>query len=238
LNSMAQQFILPLTNKSVLDAGNFIVARCNQQAVEFIGRWPHWPSPAAALFGPKACGKSHLAAIWVGMAQATIISARQLVPAITRQIGSAPLLIEDMDRAMPDAARDDILIGLLDRAGASLLFTGRRPPAQWPAATGDWKSRLHSLIGLEMWSPDDQFLSELVHRHFAGRQLQATASLVSHILAHVERTPDAIAQFVQGIDHKALSEKRPVSLRLVMEMLDDKDSAEFGAYPAPHEPQA
>lgn len=229
---MAEQFVLPLANKPVLDAGNFIVARCNQQAVDFVRRWPDWPSPAAALFGPKSCGKSHLATIWSDMARANIVFARELTPALPGKSLSEPIVIEDLDRAPPDAAREHVLIGLLDRPGSSVLFTGRTPPSQWPSATGDWHSRLLSLIAFEMWSPDDEFLSALVQRHFAERQLHAPASVVNHILAHVERTPDAIAGFVDGIDHKALSEKRPLSLRLVMEMLGDNDSATSGTYTA------
>jgi chromosomal replication initiation ATPase DnaA len=234
---MPEQYILPLTNRPVLDAGNFIVARSNQQAVEFIRRWPDWPSTAAALFGPKACGKSHLATIWADMAQASIISAAELIPATGRKSASTSLVIEDLDRTPADATRDHLLIGLLDRPGVSVLLTGRTPPAQWPAATGDWHSRLQSLIAFQMWSPDDEFLSALVQRHFAERQLHASASVVNHILAHVERTPDAIAGFVDSIDHKALSEKRPLSLRLVMEMLGDNDLATSGMYSAPVDQQ-
>lgn len=235
---MAEQFVLPLTSKLVLDARNFIVARCNQQAVDFIRRWPDWPSPAAALFGPKSCGKSHLATIWSDMARANIVSAAELTPALPGKSISGLIVIEDLDRAPPDAARDHVLIGLLDRPGASVLLTGRTSPAQWPFATGDWHSRLLSLVAFQMWSPDDEFLSALVQRHFAERQLHAPASVVKHILAHVERTPDAIAGFVDGIDHKALSEKRPLSLRLVMEMLGDNDLATSGIYTAPVDQRA
>lgn len=234
---MAQQFILPLTKRPVLDAGNFIVARCNQQALEFVRRWPDWPSTAAALFGPKACGKSHLASIWADMAQASIISAPELTTFVTRKTASTAFVIEDLDRTPADAARDHILIGLLDRPGVSVLLTGRNPPARWTVATGDWHSRLHSLIAFQMWSPDDEFLSALVQRHFAERQLHPPASVVNHILSHVERTPDAIAGFVDSVDHRALSEKRPLSLRLVMEMLGDNDSTASCMYSEPVDQQ-
>jgi chromosomal replication initiation ATPase DnaA len=66
-------------------------------------------------------------------------------------------------------------------------------------------------------------LTALVERQFAARQLQVPGSVVNRILTHVERTPDAVARFVETADWKALSEKRPVSLRLVTEMLDECD---------------
>jgi len=234
---MAEQFILPLTKEPVLDAGNFIIARCNQQALEFVRRWPDWPSTAAALFGPKACGKTHLASIWAGIARATVISAPELATVVTCKAIPTAVVVEDLDRTPPDAARDHMLIGLLDCPGVSVLLTGRAPPAQWPVATGDWHSRLQSMIAFQMWSPDDDYLSALVQRHFAERQLYPSPSVVNHILAHVERTPDAIAEFVDSIDHRALSEKRPLSLRLVMEMLGDNDSATSRMYSEPVDQQ-
>jgi chromosomal replication initiation ATPase DnaA len=221
---MPKQFVLPFANSPEQDTGNFIVAPCNQQALGFLGRWPDWPAPAVALFGPAGCGKSHLARIWRSRADARLVSAGELAAnGAQANLFSGAWVIEDMDRLAPDAARDHVLMHLFENPGTSLLLTGRLPPPQWPAATGDWRSRLQSLIALEISSPDDRFLTALVERQFAARQLQVPGSVVNRILTHVERTPDAVARFVETADLKALSEKRPVSLRLVTEMLDEFD---------------
>ncbi len=231
---MAEQFILSLTRKPGLDANSFVVAPCNAQASDFIRRWPDWPASAAALFGPKSCGKTHLASVWQEIAHAVRIGAEEMVSAASdHSVRSQALLIEDLDQTSPDVARDHALMELFDRPRATMLLTGRRPPSQWPAATGDWNSRLQSLVAFQMWSPDDEFLYALVRRHFHERQLQAPSSVIRRILVCVERTPDAVAHFVDSLDRKALSEQRPVSLRLVMEMLGDKGLVESGGHAAP-----
>jgi chromosomal replication initiation ATPase DnaA len=220
---MTSQFVLPFTNEPVMDAATFITAPCNEQAFRFIARWPDWPAPAAAVYGPAGCGKTHLATIWRDVSGARVFHARDLASAFAAgQACSGPSIVEDLDRAPADASRDRVLIELFDRRNPMLL-TGRSAPALWNAATGDWKSRLQSLVSFELWSPDDVFLSRLVRRHFAERQLEVPAPVVEHILNSVERTPAAIARFIDGADRRALSEKRPISLRLVMQLLGGSD---------------
>ena len=220
---MISQFVLPFAKEPVLNAATFVIAPCNEQAFQFITRWPDWPASAAAIYGPSGCGKTHLANIWRLASGARIVHAYDLVCAFAgAQPGSGPWLIEDVDCESPDSDRDRVLIELFDR-GTPMLLTGRTPPSQWNAATGDWKSRLQSLVSFELRSPDDGFLSRLVRRHFAERQLEVPAAVVNHILNSVERTPAAIARFINCVDRTALSEKRPISLRLVMEILGDEE---------------
>ena len=218
---MLKQFVLPLEKPAGCEPGDFIVAACNERALDFVQRWPDWPARSAAIFGPAGCGKSHLARIWKGRAGAGLVAAGDLKAGFNP--GSA-LVVEDMDRVAPDLSRDRILMELFDNPGLSLLLTGRSPPAHWPFATGDWKSRLQSLIAFEIRLPDDGFLSVLIERQFAERQLHVPHSLIERILFHVERTPDAVGRFIEAADRKAWSEKRPVSLRLVSEILDQNES--------------
>ena len=43
---------------------DFLPAPSNAAALAWIERWPDWPGPALALYGPAGCGKTHLASIW------------------------------------------------------------------------------------------------------------------------------------------------------------------------------
>ena len=129
-------------------------------------------------------------------------------------------MIEDVDGEEPSEDRDRVLLTLLERPGGALLLTGRAPPSDWPVAIGDLKSRFLSLIAFRMWAPDDNLLSALVTKHFADRQLEVTEGVVKRIVTHVERTPEAVAAFVERADRKALAEKRPITDRLVLELIE------------------
>jgi uncharacterized protein YlxP (DUF503 family) len=49
-------------------------------------------------------------------------------------------------------------------------------------------------------------------------------AVVKRIIRHLERTPDAIAAFIARADVKALAEKRAITERLIMDLLES-DSA-------------
>jgi len=218
---MPGQLVLPFGVEPALAASDFIVAPCNEQAVVYVMRWPDWPVPAAVLCGPPQCGKSHLAKVWQQKARARACPASSLTAETVAALAGEPVsavLIEDVDGHQPSLPRDLALLALFDRRGG-LLLTGRTPPSEWPVAVSDLKSRFESVIAFPMWAPDDALLSALIRKHFSDRQLDVPQSAVQSILTHVERTPAAIAAFVERVDGKAFSEKRNVTARFVLEMI-------------------
>ena len=221
---MPRQLPLPLEIRPALARGDFIVAPANETAVRFIDRWPNWPAPIAVLHGPSGSGKSHLVEAWSVISDAQIFRATAL-PAL----GPAAIAIEDVDQAQPSEERDRALLALLDGASAgeprALLLTARRPPKEWPTAIGDLASRLAAVLAFPLWAPDDKLLSGLAHKLFADRQLRVSKTAVARILKTLERTPEAIHAFVAEADATALAERRPVSERLVSELLDAREQA-------------
>ena len=220
---MADQLVIPFAVEPNFAAANFIVAPCNEQADAFITRWPDWPVRAAALYGPAGCGKSHLAMVWSRMAGAHILSASASTDASLAFLADHRddgFVIEDVDREPPTRERDAFLMALFERANGTMLLTGRAAPSAWPVATPDLTSRFQSLIALPMWAPDDVLLRQLVAKHFADRQVKPSESAIERIVSHVERTPAAIAAFVERADLKALAEKRGVTERLVLGLLE------------------
>ena len=220
MNSRAQ-LVFPFRVKSAFGAEDFIAAPCNERALRFVQRWPDWPARAAVLWGPTGCGKSHLAAIWRKAAGAHVVDARGLAAdALDPWPLDCSYVIEDFDSIAASGTRDRALLALFERPSAWLLLTARTPPAEWESAVGDLTSRFSSLIGFAMWAPDDSLLTGLVAKHFADRQIAAPDAVVRRIVTQLERTPEAIGAFVARADEKALAEKRAVTERLVLELLE------------------
>ena len=69
------QLILDLGHRPALGEADFLVAPCNQAAIQWLDRWPDWPAPALTLHGPTGCGKTHLARVFAVRSQAPIIGA-------------------------------------------------------------------------------------------------------------------------------------------------------------------
>ena len=216
---MPGQLALPFGSRPALGREDFIVAPCNEQALRFIERWPDWPTRAAAIWGPRDSGKTHLARIFADLSGAHIVSASDL-SGLDPDTETA--IAVELDEMQADMERDRLLFALFERPSGTLLLTGRTPPSEWPVALGDLKSRFDALLAFEVWAPDDHLLSALIRKQFADRQLEVTDAIVRRLLTHVERTPQAIAAFISRIDEKALAEKRAVSERLVMELIDSE----------------
>ena len=60
------QLPLSLTLPDSATVTEFFVTEANALAYGWVERWPDWPAPyqCVNIFGPKGCGKSHLAAIF------------------------------------------------------------------------------------------------------------------------------------------------------------------------------
>jgi len=215
---MPSQLALPFGSKPALTREDFIVAPCNEQALQFIERWPDWPARAAAIWGPPESGKTHLARIFCDRAGAQLISASDL-SAIDPPDGPIAVELDDQPATM---ARDRKLFALFERPSGTMLLTGRSAPREWPTALGDLRSRFDALLAFPVWAPDDHLLAALICKHFADRQLDVTDAIVKRLLVHVERTPRAVSAFVARIDDKALAEKRGITERLVMDLVDSE----------------
>jgi len=210
------QLILPLTPAPAMTRADFLVAPGNEKALAFLDTWPRWPAPAAVLWGPPASGKSHLAQIWAQIAGAPVMSAGALRDGVP-DVGA--LVLEDIDPILGDAVAERALFALLER-GTPLLATAQAAPSDWRLAMPDLHSRARALLAFGLGAPDEALLRALAAKLFADRQLAVPEAVVDRILLGLERSPGAVQGFIARLDARALSEKRPVNLGLVRDLLD------------------
>ncbi|HEY0107754.1 MAG TPA: hypothetical protein VGB91_16855 [Rhizomicrobium sp.] len=204
--------------RPALGRADFIAAPSNAQALAFIDSFPRWPAPAGALHGPPGSGKSHLAAIWAKAAGAVTVEAPALSQGFVAglEFGRA-VLVEDVAPGIDEPA----LFALFHHPGP-LLLTAPEPPAAWPAALPDLKSRFSALLAFPLWAPDEALLTALTRKLFTDRQLAVADPVVMRIMRSVERSPSAIRDFIARVDARALAEKRPVTTALVAQLLSEE----------------
>ena len=211
---MMTQLVLPLETRSAQGRADFIVTPANQQAVAFVDSYPHWPAPAAALYSPPACGKSHLAAVWAEKANATVIAAADL----GANVPDGALVVENVAAGISEVP----LFALLER-GTPLLLTAQTPPSEWARkfslSLPDLVSRLRAMLAFALWAPDDALLMGLAVKLFADRQLAVPENVVAHMIRSLDRSPGAIRDFVARADAVALAEKRPINLSLIKDLM-------------------
>jgi chromosomal replication initiation ATPase DnaA len=219
---LALQLVLPLTTKPSLGRSDFVVSPGNAPAVGLIDSWPNWPVSAAIVYGPSGSGKTHLVSVWQKMSGARVVSAAELGLEIE---GRGALAVEDVDSQPPTEMRDRQLFQLFESASpaAPLLLTGREAPSVWPTFLPDLASRFSAALSFGLWKPDDELLAALARKLLEDRQLPVPAAVIARILQSLERSPEAVREFIARADAKALSEARPITLSLVRELIAGED---------------
>jgi chromosomal replication initiation ATPase DnaA len=222
---LTRQLPLDLGFASSYAAADYLVSASNAAAFAWIERWPDWPAPGLALSGPPGCGKTHLAHVWRERSQAAIIDAATLASLDPSQLlGSSPACaVDGIAAGALNAAAERALLHLYnmtkERRG-HLLLCAEAPPARWPIALPDLRSRLAALPAATIAPPDDGLLEALLAKLFTDRQLALDRGTLIFIVARMERSFDAARRLVDAIDRAALAGQRRPSLGLVREVME------------------
>lgn len=209
----ARQLALDLPHRAAFGRGDFLVAPSNEAAVAWIDRWPGWPAPGLALYGPAGSGKSHLAAVWQARSGAAVLSPG----ALATRIETRSCVYEEGEAHLADRDAAEALFHLYNRiaaGGGHILLVGRTPPARWPVALADLRSRLNALPAAEIKGPDDAMLAGLFAKLFRDRQLVVPGEVILYIVQRIERSCAAVSRAVEALDRVSLAERRPITLPL------------------------
>lgn len=208
----ARQLVLDLPHRPAQGRGDFLVAPSNAAAVGWIDRWPDWPAPGLALWGPPGSGKSHLAAVWQARSGAAVVTAAALSAG---RVEARYCVFEEGEAALADPCAAEALFHLYNRIAASrghLLVTGAEPPARWMVPLADLGSRLRALPAAEIKPPDDAMLSGLFAKLFRDRQLAVPGEVILYLVQRIERSCAAVARAVETLDRISLAERRSITL--------------------------
>lgn len=212
-----RQIPIPFEHRPALQRDDYLVTPANAEAVAWIDRWPDWPAPLLAVWGPEGCGKSHLAQVFLARTGGRLVT----VPDAGAVVAGQAYVMEDLDRA-PSLDEEALfhLFNALKSAEGRILVTARTAPSRWDVRLADLASRLKGSPAVEITAPDDALLAALLVKHFSDRQLRVDAEVVAYMVPRMNRTFQAAADLVAAIDAEALARKRAVTVPLVRKVLE------------------
>jgi len=216
------QLPLDLGVRPAYGLDDFIVADSNRAAVAWIDSWPKWPSPVLAVAGPAGSGKTHLCQVWRQRTGARIVAPDALYTLLPPElVDDAPAIVLDgLEPPLPERP----LLHLLNHLGEQrryALIAAREPPARWPVALPDLRSRLAALPAVAIGAPDDALIKAVIAKLFRDRQLHVGAEVVDYLLARMERSLSAAQRLVAALDRAALAGQRPITVALARRVLGE-----------------
>lgn len=219
---MTRQMLLDLGHRAALGREDFLVAPSNRDAVAWLDLWPNWPAPGLVVYGPEACGKTHLAEVWRARSGARRVMAAEIAgrdaPAIAQ--GAATLVIEQADRGTDERALLH-LYNFMAGQGGSLLLTAATPPTHWGLKLADLRSRLAALPAIAVGAPDDALIEAVMVKQFADRQIRVAPDVIAYLVPRLERSLASVRAVVAALDAAALAERRPITVPLARQVLDE-----------------
>ena len=229
-NDKTKQYLMKFSSNVYFGEEDFLVTACNELAYKKIKLWPYWQHFALSIFGPKSCGKSHLAHIWISRVQNSLPQPIEIpiIPAqninmknVNKFINNYQyLVIDNFDAEINEEALFH-LYNAFNTPEHFALFTSEIPLAKIPLKLPDLRSRLNTIPVAEILMPDDEMLTALIAKLFNDKQIIISQEILDYILKNAERSFNYIARLINEIDDISWTYGRAVTIPIVREAINN-----------------
>jgi chromosomal replication initiation ATPase DnaA len=229
LNENLKQLPLQFATHNCMGREDFMVSDCNREAYQMIEAWPNWLGSGLFIYGPKGCGKSHLAHLFVDRVRA--MSAKpiktEIIAASSVHMRSVKRLAEEntaivVENVTPKNHNEALfhLFNLFNTEGKYMLWTAENAPNQMNFPLKDLATRLKMLPCVKIAEPDDVMLQMLIVKLFDDRQLKISPEILNYIINNAPRSFAYIESLVAEIDKISLAYQASVNYTIIKQAMD------------------
>ena len=204
------QLPLALSYRKAFGREDFIVAPCNQEAVSWIDKWPHWPVPAVLIYGESGSGKTHLASIFSEYKIDAAELTDDFMPYFQKKI-----VVENLEKLSSEEALFHLFNFVRD-LGGYLLLTAQKVPE---FRLIDLKTRIQSVPKATIGLPDETVLKEVLAQTFSDRQIIVDEGVLTFAVTHMPRSFGTMQNLIQTADALSLSQGRKITISVIKEAL-------------------
>ena len=216
---MTDQLILKFPSKKIYLKEDFYVSSSNQDAYDFINKWPKWIKRTVNIFGPAGSGKTHLASIFKNKTTYLQLESSQLDNNILNKLKTKEaLIIENLDMNISEELLFTIWNVIL-QDNKYLLITSTKPINSYNFKLKDLVSRVNSSLSLGINLPSDDLISVILTKNFSDKQITVEKKHIDYIIKRIDRSYEKISQFILILDKYSLKKGTPFSLKLIKEVL-------------------
>jgi chromosomal replication initiation ATPase DnaA len=216
-----KQLPLDLVYHEGLSEEDFFASKCNETAIKFVLNWREWPNQSLIIWGPRACGKTHLSHIWQSHVGGKLLSNLSFSSASPSQIvENAQALVIDDAHMIQNQTDFFHTLNLCREKKIPLLITMECSPQALNMELPDLLSRLKGIVAIEISSPQEETLRLLLIKQCMDQHLPLFEDMIPYIIHRIERSYSAIKRFVYHLRHLCLRQQKDPTLPLIKEALD------------------
>ena len=221
IKDLRQQLFNFKFNKS-LKSKDFFISDSNFYAYNLLLSWPKWEKKIINIFGERHSGKTHLIEIFLEKNRGLKVDLNDLQNYdLDRLRFNENIIIENLSEDL-DETLFYSLIDTIDKYNKFLILTSNKSLSNLNIKLDDLKSRLKNCLFAEIQKPDDILIQALITKNLADYQISLDSKLIDFISKRIERSYSKIKEFVCTIDEISLKKKRPVNLKIIKEILEEK----------------
>ncbi len=222
-----KQMALPLEFKTIKSRENFIISKCNYNAIRLVEDYKFWQKrknmnsiPAAIIYGPKGSGKTHLCSIFSHNNQCTYLTA--LTTKNLELVDEGKNFI--LDDFIPGKAYPSELvmhfINQVTYKEGSILLLSKLSPFEMNWMLDDLNSRIRSLVSCEIKLPDDVLLYSFIVKYTYEKKLYINDKKLIYILERLDRSFESVIKAIDRLDIYSLEMKEKISYKNINIILD------------------
>ena len=199
---------------------DYYVSSNNFSAYKLIEGWPNWPQKWVNIFGPRGCGKTHLANILRKKINSVeILDAKKINSEIMSKFNNFDcLIIEDFQNNI----KENLFYSILNQSkqfNNYILINSNFPIKEMQFETKDLKSRTDSFLGLGIELPTDNLLRVIISKTFSDKQINISPKITEYIIKNIDRSYEKVFKFIKDIDNLSLSSGKSININLIKKVL-------------------
>ena len=223
-----KQMALPLKFKSIKNRENYLVSKCNLEAVKLIENSIYWQDrkktnsiPGAIVYGPKGSGKTHLCTIFKQNIDCEYLTS--LTNKSLEQVTNGKNFILDDFVPGKDYPPEIVMhfVNQVTNKEGSILFLSRLSPFQMNWNISDLNSRIRSLVSSEIKSPDDVLLYLFLVKYSNEKKLFMSDNKLIYILERLNRSFDSVIKIIDRLDLYSLEIKKSITYKNIKFFLNE-----------------
>ena len=199
---------------------DFYVSTNNFNAYKLIESWPKWSSRHINIFGPRGCGKTHLANIFKKKINSFFIKAEELNNNSLPLIKLKECLIVDDYKNNIEEKLFYAVLNQSHQINQYVILNSLEPIKLTIVELNDLKSRFDNFIDIGIDLPTDDLIRAILTKNFSDKQVNLEAKLLEYILKNIHRSYKDIFDLIDKVDSLSLSTGKSININLIKKVLN------------------